>query len=157
MTAPGQGPTGMRLVRSAWFWVAVLLLGVSLAVFGYTLHLRWTADRLAREQLRAAEEFLKILDGIRGESHLEEAWGKILEHQKSGEILEGEIRSLPRPSGQFQRELAERYGEEWLRLNQKYKSEVERIEKIPGGKDFLSKIENLPRSPGLSFSDVEPT
>jgi len=140
-----------RLIASGWFWAVLGLLAVTLGVFGYTWYLRRAVDDLMREQVQARRRFVDFLEGLRDEKDLEAAWAKVREHLEHARDLAERARQLPQPSAQLQKELSQRYGPELRAVVNDYGKQVQRIEQIPGGKDFCAKfVASLPPA-GLSF------
>jgi hypothetical protein len=136
-----------RMIRSAWFWAAVLLIGVTGTVGGYTLYLRQAVDQLVRDQLQASRQLLEILSEVRDEESMAAVWPRLRDHQERSKSLEEQAASLPTPSLNFQAELKQRYGQEMEALLKEYRDEHQRILQLPGGKQFWEKLEELKHRP----------
>jgi hypothetical protein len=136
-----------RVIRSVWFWAALLLIGVTGTVAGYTLYLRQAVDQLVQDQLQASRQLLDILREVRDEESMAAAWPRLWDHQESGKTLEERAASLPTPTLNFQAELKQRYGTEMETLLKDYHKEHQRIIQLPGGKQFWEKLEELKHRP----------
>ncbi len=145
-------------IKSAWFWVAALLLMAALGLFGYTLYLRHAVDQLFRDSLEVNRELVSLLKAVHADEDLEPTWLKILAKHEQLKALAQRARSLPRPSAQLDEEMRERYHPQLKALLEQYKQETKRIrDQIPGGPAFCEKLENTWPSPGWTFVEQGPT
>lgn len=124
-----------------------MVLAVTLAVFGYTVSLRHSVDQLAQDQLNAARQLVDILKAIQQPDDLKSDWPRILEHQERGKILETQARNLPKPSALLQEELSQRYKAAWEVVLKEFSKQKQRIEQLPGGRDFYERLDNLSQPP----------
>jgi hypothetical protein len=143
-----------RWIRSGWFWTVAFLLGLTLAVYGYTWSLRYAVEQLVQEQLEAARELVTILKSVRQAEDMDSAWAKILVHHQHGKTLEARFRDLPTPSVQLQQQLRERYGTEFQNVVTEFNREKTRIERLPGGEAFCAKLGQLSHSPAALSTDL---
>jgi hypothetical protein len=143
-------------IRSGWFWTIAFLLGVTLAVYGYTWSLRNAVEQLVQEQLEAARELVAILKSVRQAEDMDDAWAKILAHHRHGQALEARFRDLPKPSVQLQQQLRDRYGAEFQNVVAEFNIEKKRIEVLPGGKDFCANLDQLSQSSASRLAVLGP-
>lgn len=140
-----------KLLSSGWFWLAILLAGLTAAIFGYTWHQRQAVEKLVQEQVQAYEELVGVLQSIQDETTMKAAWPKLLQFEQHGQEIQKRFKTLLTPSQQFKEELARKYGPKMQVMISKYGSELNRIKdlRLPGGKEFWEQLESLKQHPTL--------
>lgn len=138
---------GKRLIGSVWFWMALLLVGVTVGVFSYTLYLRQAAEELVQAQLQLGWEFVGALKKIQDEDGMQAVLPKLRELQQQGKTLEQRAAGLPKPSTRLTEELNQRYQKEWKDLRQEMVLQYQRITSLPDGLQFWEELEKMQQVP----------
>lgn len=138
-----------KVVSSTWFWLAMLLVGLAVATFGYTWRQRQATEELVQEQVQAYEELVTVLQSIQDDHSMQAAWPKLLRFEEQGHEIQKRAKALLTPSQQFKEELARKYGPKLQAIFSEFGREQKRIENLPGGKEFWEQLESLKKYPTL--------
>jgi hypothetical protein len=107
---------------------------------------------VAREQRAAWQEMAEILAKVNDDKSMADAKTALVERGQKYERIARKARALPKPSAEVVKRLQE---DEFLikATLKKLRTEAERVDKLPGGKEFMKQFESS--SQGL-FSAVQP-
>ena len=107
---------------------------------------------VAREQRGAWQEMAEILAKVNDEKSMADAKTALVERGQKYERIARKARALPKPSAEVVKRLQE---DEFLikATLKKLRTEAERVDKLPGGKEFMKQFESS--SQGL-FSAEQP-
>ncbi len=107
---------------------------------------------VAREQRGAWQEMAEILAKVNDEKSMADAKTALVERGQKYERIARKARALPKPSAEVVKRLQE---DEFLikATLKKLRTEAERVDKLPGGKEFMKQFESS--SQGL-FSALRP-